>query len=142
MGETSGLPASQGRERVSSATSLDTLHGIALRGRDLSVMGHHSLNHQWDMRRRSLFLLTPAWARGTSINPRVLHKHLLFRKWATRARAWVEVEDRLSGRDFRDLRACLCHDTSDLANRSVDYSRYVYTLAPMGKSIVRFYSMC
>ena len=46
-------------------------------------MGHHSPNRQWDMRRCSLFLLTRAWARGTGVNPRVMHKHLLFRRQAT-----------------------------------------------------------
>ena len=45
MGDTSGLLASQGRECVSSATSLDTLDGIALRGGDPRVMGHHSPSH-------------------------------------------------------------------------------------------------
>ena len=58
------------------------------------IMGHHSPSHQWDMHRRSLFLLTPAWARGTSISPRVLHKHLLFHKRATWVEACFEVEDR------------------------------------------------
>ena len=45
VGDTSRLLASQGRERVSIVTSLDTLDGIALRGRDPKVMGHHSLSH-------------------------------------------------------------------------------------------------
>ena len=78
VGDTLGLLASQGRERVFIVTSLDTLDKIALRGRDPGIMGHHSPNHQWDMRRRGLFLLTIAWARGTNISPRVLHKPLLF----------------------------------------------------------------
>ena len=73
VGDTSGLLASQGRERVSIVTSLDTLDGIALRGRDPENTGHHSPNHQWDMRKRSLFLLTQAWTKGTSVSPRVLH---------------------------------------------------------------------
>ena len=59
MGGTSGLLASQGRGCVSSATCLDTLDGISLRGRDPRVMGHHSLSHQWDMHRSSLFRTTP-----------------------------------------------------------------------------------
>ena len=46
VGDTSRLLASQGRERVSIVTSLDTLEGIALKGRDPRVMGHHSPNHQ------------------------------------------------------------------------------------------------
>ena len=75
VGDTSWLLASHCRERVSIATSLDTLDGIALRGKDPRVMGHHSPSHQWDMRGRSLFLLTPAWARGIGISPKVLHKH-------------------------------------------------------------------
>ena len=41
-------------------------------------MGHLSSSHEWDMNGRSLFLLTPAWARGTDVSLRVLHKHLLF----------------------------------------------------------------
>ena len=48
------------------------------------------------MRRCSLFLLTLAWAKGNGVSPRVLHKHLLFHRWAILDRAWVEVkvEDR------------------------------------------------
>ena len=92
MGDTSRLLASQGRGCVSSTTSLDTLGGIAPRGRDLRVMGHHSPNHQWDMHRRSLFPPTLPWAWEDSISAKVLHKHLLFGIQATRARAWVEVE--------------------------------------------------
>ena len=57
-------------------------------------MGHYSSNRQWDMCGRSLFLLTPAWARGTDISPKVLHKNLLFRKWAIWA--WVNVEAKTS----------------------------------------------
>ena len=79
-GDTSGFLANQGREHVSIVTNLDTLDGIALRGRDPRVMEHHNSNHQWEMHRRSLFLLTPAWAKGTGISPRVLHKHLLFHR--------------------------------------------------------------
>ena len=45
MGDTLGLLASQGRECVSNATSLDTLDGIALRGKDPRVMGHHNPSH-------------------------------------------------------------------------------------------------
>ena len=87
VGDTLGLLASQGRECVSISTSLNTLEGIALRGSDPRVMGHHSPSHQWDMCGRSLFLLTPTWATGTGISPTVLHKHLLLRKRATWARA-------------------------------------------------------
>ena len=92
MGDTSRLLASRGRGCVSSTTSLDTLEGIARRGRDLRVIGHHSPSHQWDMHRRSLFLPTPPWAREDNISHRVLHKHLLFRRQAIGARAWVKVE--------------------------------------------------
>ena len=45
-GGTSGLLASQARGRVSSATSLDTIGGIAPRDRDPRVMGNHSPNHR------------------------------------------------------------------------------------------------
>ena len=60
IGDTSGLLANQGRERVSIVTSLDTLNKIALKGRDPRNTRHHSPNHQWDMRKQILFLLTPA----------------------------------------------------------------------------------
>ena len=71
MGGTSRILSSQGRGCVSSATSLDILDRIALRGRDLRVIGHHSPCHQWDMHRSSLFLPTPPWAKKYSISPRV-----------------------------------------------------------------------
>ena len=80
MGDTSVLLANQGRERVSSATSLDIFDGIALRGNDPRTLGHHNPNYRWDMHRRSLFLLTPAWARRTSICPKVRYKHRLSHK--------------------------------------------------------------
>ena len=94
--DTSWLLASQGREHVSIVTSLDTLDGISLKDMDLRVIRYHGPNHQWDMHRRSLFLLTLAWTRGTGINPRVLNKHLLFSRRATWARAWIGVEVRTS----------------------------------------------
>ena len=59
-------------------------------------MGHHSSNNQWDMRERGLFLLTPAWARGIDVSPKVLHKYLLIYRWSTWARAWVGVEAKTS----------------------------------------------
>ena len=64
MGDISRLLASQSRERVSSATGLDTLDEIALRGKDPRVIGHHNPNHQWDMHRHGLFLLTPSMGQG------------------------------------------------------------------------------
>ena len=75
VGDTSELLASQGRERVSIATNLSIIDGIARGG-----MGHHSPNHQWDSYRCSSFLLTPAWAKGTGVSPRVVHKHSLIRR--------------------------------------------------------------
>ena len=51
VGDTSKLLASQGRERVSFATSLDILDGIVCRGRDPRDMGHHNPNLQWDSHR-------------------------------------------------------------------------------------------
>ena len=57
-------------------------------------MGHHSPIHEWDMRRRSLFLPTPPWAREDDISPRVLHKHLLFHIQDRETRVWVEIRDR------------------------------------------------
>ena len=91
VGDTSGLLAGQGKERVSIVTSLETLDGIALRGRDPRIMEHHRPNHHWDMYRRSLFLLTSVRARGTSISPRVRHRHWLFQRQAREAKAWVEI---------------------------------------------------
>ena len=92
VGDTSELISSQGRERVSIATSLDILNGIVRRGRYLKYMGHHSPNHQWDSHRHSSFLLTPAWAKGTGVSYMVLHKHLLIHRWATWTKGWVEVK--------------------------------------------------
>ena len=43
---TSGLLACQSRERVSTATILDTFDGIFHGGRNPKVMGHLSPNHQ------------------------------------------------------------------------------------------------
>ena len=57
-------------------------------------MGRLSPNHQWDVHRCSMLLLTLVQARGTSISPRVLHKNLLLHRWAREARVRVEVEDR------------------------------------------------
>ena len=67
-GGTSRLLANRDRGRVSSATSPDTIDGIALNDRDPRVMGHRSPNHQWGKRGHSLFLHTPVRARGTSIS--------------------------------------------------------------------------
>ena len=54
-------------------------------------MGHLSPNHQWDMHKHSLSLLTLAQARGINISPKVRHRRRLFRRQAREARAWVEV---------------------------------------------------
>ena len=106
IGGTLGLLASQGKGCVFSATSLDTIDEITLRGRDPKVMGHHSPSHQWGMHRGSLFLLTLPWAREDSISlsPKVLHKHLLFHRQAKEARVWVEVEDRAHRPGLQGLR--------------------------------------
>ena len=45
VGDTPELLASQGRERVSIATSLNILNGIAHRGRDPRDVGHHIPSH-------------------------------------------------------------------------------------------------
>ena len=68
--------------------------GLPSEARIPGFLGRNSHNHQWDMHRHSLFLLTPVRARGTSISPKVLHMHLLLHKQAREARVWVEVEDR------------------------------------------------
>ena len=67
---------------------------IVLRGRDPRVTGHPSPNHQWDIQKLGLFLLTPPWAMGTSISPRALHRPLPLHNQVGWARAWVEVEAR------------------------------------------------
>ena len=46
VGDTSELLASQGRERVSIATNLGIIDGIARIDRDTRGMGHHNPNHQ------------------------------------------------------------------------------------------------
>ena len=96
-----------------TTTSLDTLGGIAHRGRDPKVMGYLSLNHQWDMHISNLFLLTPAWARGTSIYPRVQHRHRLDPDKTERPGHGSRSRTGLSDQDFRDPGACLSRDTSD-----------------------------
>ena len=53
-------------------------------------MGHRSPSHQWDVHRHNWFLLILVWARGTGINLKVLHEHLLLHRQAREARAWVE----------------------------------------------------
>ena len=45
---TSGILASWSRERVSTATILDTFDGIAHGGRDPKVVTHLNPNRQWD----------------------------------------------------------------------------------------------
>ena len=77
VGDTLELLTSHSRERVSIATNLGIIDEISCRGRDTRGMGHHSPNHQWDLHRCISFLLTPTWARGTSVSPKVLHKHSL-----------------------------------------------------------------
>ena len=115
MGDTSRLLANQGRECVSSATSLNILDGIAIRDRDPRALGHHSPSHQWDTHRSSMFLFTPTRAREIGISPRVLHKHLLFHRWATWARVRVEVKDkdhRLGRQGSRGISMQLYHRLS------------------------------
>ena len=36
----------------------------------------------------------PVWAKGNSISPKVMHKHLLLHRRAREARVWIEVEGR------------------------------------------------
>ena len=76
VGDISRSQASQYKEHVSITTSLDTWDRIALKDKDPRVMGYPSPSHQWDVHRLGLFLLTPPWAKGTSISPRALHKPL------------------------------------------------------------------
>ena len=57
-------------------------------------MGHRSPSHQGDVHKHSWVVLILVWPRGTSINLRVLHKHLLLHRQARETKAWVEVEDK------------------------------------------------
>ena len=59
------------------------------------IRGHHSPDHQWDISRLNMFLLTPARARGIGISLRVRHEHRVFHRQAKGARVWVEVEGRV-----------------------------------------------
>ena len=119
MGDISGLLASQGREHVSSATGLDILDGIALRGRDPRVMGHLSPDHHWGIHKHSLFFLTLSWVGRTSISPRVRRRHQVFHRLAREAKAWVEIGHRAHRPRLEDLGACLRHGTAGWAYRSV-----------------------
>ena len=65
---------------------------IVPRGRDPRLMGHPNHNHQWDVPKLGLFLLTPPWAKGIGISRRALRRPLLLHDQARWARAWVEVE--------------------------------------------------
>ena len=67
------------------------------------------------MHRRNLFLLSPAWAKGTGISPRVLHKRLLLHRQAREVRVWVEAKDkayRLGLRRPRGVSTSLYHQLS------------------------------
>ena len=64
-------------------------------------MEHPSLNHQWDVRRLGLLLLTSPWAKGTSISPRVLHRPLLLHNQVGWSRAWVKVEVKIEAKAHR-----------------------------------------
>ena len=50
--------ATRVKAKVNHPWVRDTLDGIAHRGKDLEIRGHHSPNHQWDMHKHGLFLLT------------------------------------------------------------------------------------
>ena len=96
--------------------------GLPLEAR-IQELWDHSPSHQWDVHRLGSFLLTPPWARGTSISCRdTCPYHFMIRpdgpKHGSRSRTG------LTSQDFRDLRACLHHHTLDQACRSVGYSGY------------------
>ena len=76
-------------------------------------MGQHSPNHQWVMHGHSLFLLTLVRAKGTNISPRVLLKHFLLADRPGRSEYGLRPGTGLTGWDFGDPRACLCHYTTD-----------------------------
>ena len=66
----------------------------------MDSMGHLRPNHQWDMHRHRLYLLTPAHARGTDY---------FTNKPGHRSRSGIG----LTSLDFGDPRACLRHYTLD-----------------------------
>ena len=111
MGDISGLLANQGRERVSNATSMDTLNGISLRGKDPRVLGWHSPSHQWDMHGHNLFLLTPMRAKGTSISPRCCTSAFYCTYRSERLEYRPRSRAGLTSQDFKDLGACLRYHT-------------------------------
>ena len=85
-------------------------------------MGHHSLNHQWGMHRRSLFLPTLPWAKEDSIGHRVLHKHLLFGRWTIWVGAWVEVEDRAHKPRLQGIDSVRKHRVEEFHGTSMEES--------------------
>ena len=99
-------------------------------------MGHPSPSHQWDTLRHSMFLLTLAWARGKISVPGCDSGTDCFADGPERPEHGSRSRARTTGRDFGDPGACLHRYTINGAHRSVSYTGYVSTLAPMGKSIV------
>ena len=93
-------------------------------------MGHLSPSHKWDVRRLSLFLPTPLWAKEASISPKALHKQLLLHNQARWARAWIEVNARahkLGLQGPRDVSTSLHHRLSLQISRS--FRVHFYSLA-------------
>ena len=136
VGDISRRLASQCRGHVSIGTSLDTEDGFTLRGRDPRVMGHPSPNHQLDAHRLSMFLFTPPWARGTNINPRVLHKPLPLHNQVEWTRAWVEVEARAHKSGLQGPRGMPMPSHLELSLQIIGYTGYIYALSLMGNSTI------
>ena len=82
-------------------------------------------SHQWDMHRHSLFLLTLLWPSEDNISP----KHLLFRRRATWARAWVEVENRAHRPGLQGPRGVSTPLHLRLSLQSYGYSGHFSTLS-------------
>ena len=114
VGDTSRLLASQGRERVSIVTSLDTLDVIALRGRDPIVMGHHSPNHRGTFT-DAICSSLPQHGPGEPVSvPGCYASTYYFVDMPHGLGHGSGLGSRLGllGRDFRDLGACLHRDTA------------------------------
>ena len=99
-------------------------------------MGHPCPSHQWDIHKLSLFLLTPLWARGIVIIPKVLHKHLLLRRQATWVGEWVEVKGRAHRPRLQGPRGVSTSLHFKLSLQINWLFRVLSTLLLMGKSII------
>ena len=75
-------------------------------------------------------------ARGTSISPRVLHKHLLLHRRVREARVRVKVEDKAHMQGLQGPKGVSMPSYHRLSQGSVGLTRYVSTISPMGEDII------